>query len=123
MTKLFRIQFFGSQSDNLKSEIQNLKLVGIFAIVVVLAVCAASAQAQQAGKVFRIGYLSASNPATDFPRAAAIRLALRELGYIEGQNFNIEFRYAQGKLDRFPDLAAELVRLKVDIIVLAGGAG
>ena len=51
----------------------------------------------------------------------AIRLALRELGYIEGQNIAIEYRYAEGKLDRFPELAAELVRLKVDIIVVSGG--
>ena len=51
----------------------------------------------------------------------AIRLALRELGYIEGQNIAIEYRYAEGKRDRLPELAAELVRLKVDIIVVAGG--
>ena len=54
-------------------------------------------------------------------RAEAIRLALRELGYIEGQNIAIEYRYAEGKRDRFPELAAELVRLKVDIILVAGG--
>ena len=52
-----------------------------------------------------------------------IRLALRELGYIEGKNIAIEYRYAEGKPDRFSELAAELVRLKVDIIVAAGGAG
>ncbi|MGH7488592.1 MAG: hypothetical protein ACREMY_23780 [bacterium] len=90
-------------------------------LIVAVAVVATMVQAQQPKKVARIGYLSTSDPATDLTRAAAIRLALRELGYIEGQNFNIEFRYAQGKLDRFPDLAAELVRLKVDIIVVAGG--
>ena len=55
-------------------------------------------------------------------RSKAIRLALRELGYIEGQNIAIEYRYAEGKLDRFPALAAELVRLKVDVIVVTGGA-
>ena len=54
-------------------------------------------------------------------RSEAIRLALRELGYIEGQNIAIEYRYAEGKRDRLPELAAELVRLKVDIIVVAGG--
>ena len=54
-------------------------------------------------------------------RSEAIRLALRELGYIEGQNIAIEYRYAEGKPDRRPELAAELVRLKVDIIVVAGG--
>ena len=80
------------------------------------------AEAQQPKKVPRIGYLSATDPATESTRSEAIRLALRELGYIEGQNIAIEYRYAEGKHDRFPELAAELVRLKVDIIVVAGGA-
>ena len=79
------------------------------------------AQAQQPKKVPRIGYLSACDPARESARSEAIRLALRELGYIEGQNIAIEYRYAEGKLDRLPELAAELVRLKVDIIVVAGG--
>ena len=81
----------------------------------------AIAEAQQPKKVPRIGYLSNSDPATESTRAEAIRLALRELGYIEGQNIAIEYRYAEGKRDRLPELAAELVRLKVDIIVVAGG--
>ncbi len=79
-------------------------------------------EAQQPKQVFRIGYLSSSDPATESTRAEAIRLALRKLGYIEGQNIAIEYRYAEGKRDREPELAAELVRLKVDIIVVAGGA-
>ena len=78
-------------------------------------------RAQQPKKVPRIGYLSASDPASESTRSEAIRLALRELGYIEGQNIATEYRYAEGKRDRFPELAAELVRLKVDIIVVAGG--
>ena len=78
-------------------------------------------EAQQPKKVSRIGYLSPIDPATESTRAEAIRLALRELGYIEGQNIAIEYRYAEGKRDRVPELAAELVRLKVDIIVAAGG--
>jgi ABC-type uncharacterized transport system substrate-binding protein len=78
------------------------------------------AQAQQPKKVPRIGYLSPTDPATD-TRFEGIRLALRERGYIEGQNITIEYRYAEGKQDRFPELAAELVRLKVDIILVAGG--
>ena len=78
-------------------------------------------EAQQPKQVFRIGYLSSSDPATESTRAEAIRLALRELGYIEGQNIVIEYRYAEGKRDREPELASELVRLKVDIIVVAGG--
>ena len=78
-------------------------------------------EAQQTKKVPRIGYLSSSDPATESTRAEAIRLALRALGYIEGQNIAIEYRYAEGKIDRHPELAAVLVRLKVDIIVAAGG--
>jgi putative ABC transport system substrate-binding protein len=77
-------------------------------------------QAQQPKKVPRIGYLSNTDPAGESTRAEGIRLALRERGYIEGQNIAIEYRYVEGKLDRYPELAAELVRLKVDIIVVAG---
>ena len=80
-----------------------------------------SVEAQQPKKVSRLGYLSSSDAATEFTRAEAIRLALRKLGYIEGQNIAIEYRYAEGKVDRFPQLAAELVLLKVDIIVVAAG--
>jgi putative tryptophan/tyrosine transport system substrate-binding protein len=80
------------------------------------------AEAQQPKKVpARIGYLSSNEPATESTRFEAIRLALRELGYIEGQNIAFEYRYAEGKPGRNEELAAELVRLKVDIIVTAGG--
>lgn len=77
--------------------------------------------AQQPKKVLRMGYLSTFDAVTDSNRSEAIRLALRELGYIEGRNIVIEHRYGAGKADRFPELAAELVRLKVDIIVVSGG--
>ena len=90
-------------------------------VAVVLLALGVIAEAQQPKKVPRIGYLSKSDPARESARSEAIRLALRELGYIEGQNIAIEYRYAEGKLDRLPELAAELVRLKVDIIVVAGG--
>jgi putative tryptophan/tyrosine transport system substrate-binding protein len=90
-------------------------------IAVVLLAVAAIADAQQPKKVPRIGYLSNIEPARESTRFEAIRLALRELGYVEGQNIAIEYRYARGKQERFPDLLAELVRLKVDIIVAAGG--
>ena len=80
-----------------------------------------SAEAQQPKKISRIGYLSPSSAATDSTRSEAIRLALRERGYIEGQNIATEYRYAEGRLDRAPELAGELVRLKVDIIVVTGG--
>jgi putative ABC transport system substrate-binding protein len=79
------------------------------------------AEAQQPEKIPRIGYLSNGNPASESARSEAIRLALRELGHIEGQNIATEYRYAEGKPDRYPELTAELVRLKVDIIVVAGG--
>jgi putative ABC transport system substrate-binding protein len=79
------------------------------------------ADAQQPKKVHRIGYLSVLDPSRESIRSEAIRLTLHEIGYIEGQNIAIEYRYAEGKRDRFPELAAELVRLKADIIVVAGG--
>jgi hypothetical protein len=128
-----------SSSDNLKSKtcpfdilragseqrrrIPNRKLVGIAVLVVAFAMCGAVAQAQQPKKVHRIGYLSSFDPATESPRSEGIRLDLRELGYIEGQNIATQYRYAEGKPDRLPGLAVEMVRLKVDIIVVAGGTG
>src|SRR6266576_1556730 len=93
--------------------------VSILFVVALLAV-AVIANAQQPKKVPRIGYLSNTDPATESTRAEGVRLALREIGYIGGQNIAIEYRYAEGKLDRLPALAAELVRLKVDIILVAG---
>src|SRR5262245_28312876 len=90
-------------------------------VAVVLLALGVIAEAQQQKKIPRIGYLSNADPATDSERAGGIRLALRELGYIEGQNIAIEYRFAEGKVDRASELAAELVRLKVDIIVGAAG--
>jgi putative ABC transport system substrate-binding protein len=90
-------------------------------VAVILLTVAVVTEAQQPKKVSRLGYLSITDAATDSPRADGIRLALRELGYIEGQNIAIEYRYAEGKNDRLPELAADLVHLKVDIIVVAAG--
>jgi putative ABC transport system substrate-binding protein len=78
------------------------------------------AQAQQPGKIPRIAYLSSRDRASDSARSEAVRLGLRELGYVEGQNLTIEYRYAQGSRARLPELAAELALLKVDLIVIAG---
>jgi putative tryptophan/tyrosine transport system substrate-binding protein len=89
-------------------------------VAVVLLAVAAIAAAQQPKKVPRMGYLSTLDPVSESARAETIRLALRERGYIEGQNIAIEYRYAGGKLDQLPELAAELVRLKVDIIMTVG---
>ena len=91
-------------------------------VAVVLLAVGVTAEAQQAKKVPRIGYLSNVDAATESARSEGIRLALRERGYIEGQNIATEYRYAEGKADRFPELAAELVRLEVDIILVAGGS-
>jgi putative tryptophan/tyrosine transport system substrate-binding protein len=93
----------------------------VFALCSLLLAPCSSVHGQQPKKVPRIGYLSLLEPAHESTRSEAIRLALRELGYIEGQNIAIEYRYAEGKQDRAPEFAAELVRLNVDIIVAAGG--
>ena len=98
----------------------NRKILGLAVCALLFALCV-SAQAQQPKKVPRIGSLSAQDSVSEASRFEAIRLALRERGHIEGQNVAIEYRYAEGKRDRFPELAADLVRLKVDIIVAAGG--
>ena len=116
-----RMRSSSFRSDNRKSKIKNLKWLGLSVIPFALVVAGTVAEAQQPKKVHRIGYLSSADAASDSARYEAIRLALRELGYIEGQNIAIEYRYAEGKRDRVPELAAELVRLKVDIIVVAGG--
>src|SRR5262249_45219246 len=75
----------------------------------------------QSGKVPRIGFLFAGPGSSYSTRIEAFLQGLRELGYIEGKNIAIEYRYAEGKFERLPDLAAELARLKVDVIVTAGG--
>ena len=76
--------------------------LGVGVGCVTLLAVAVVAEAQQPGKIPRIGYLSNADPATDSARAGGIRQALRELGYIEGQNIAIEYRYAEGKIDRAP---------------------
>jgi putative ABC transport system substrate-binding protein len=78
------------------------------------------AQAQQPKKIPRIGYLGGASPSANAARIEAFRQGLRELGYVEGKNIVIEWRHHEGKVDRLPALAAELVRLKVDIIITVG---
>src|SRR5215468_3281629 len=79
-----------------------------------------AADAQQAGKIFRIGYLDPSTASGSAVLVDALRQELNKLGWIEGRNISIEYRYAEGKTDRLSNLAAELVRLKVDLIVVTG---
>jgi putative ABC transport system substrate-binding protein len=113
--------FLSFHPVNPKSKIENPKLVGIVALVITLAMCGVEVRAQQPKKVPQIGYLSAIDQSTESPRIEAIRLALRELGYIEGQNVATIYRYADGDFPRLAKLADELVRLKVDLIVTTGG--
>jgi putative tryptophan/tyrosine transport system substrate-binding protein len=89
-------------------------------LLTILLLTAVPARAQQTGKVTRIGFLIASSPAAMAPRMDAFRQGLREIGYVEGKNIIIERRHAEGKSDRLPALAAELVSLKVDVIVTSG---
>jgi putative tryptophan/tyrosine transport system substrate-binding protein len=93
---------------------KKLKLF-LYALCALLFALNVSAQAQQPKKIPRIGYLSNGTPASDSARADAIRLALRERGYIEGQNIVIEQRYAAGQSDKLPELVAEFVRIKADV--------
>jgi putative ABC transport system substrate-binding protein len=91
-----------------------------FAVCAMLFALCSSMEAQQPTKVPRIGYLSASSAAALSSRIEAFRQGLRELGYGEGKNILIDWRFAEGKPDRLSELAAELVRLKVDVIVTGG---
>jgi putative ABC transport system substrate-binding protein len=112
----------GSLSGNRQSAIQNPKWIALSLLGFALVVAGAVAEAQQATKIPRIGYLTAASFSSSSMavRTEAFRQALRALGYIEGKNILIDERYAEGKLDRLPALAIELIRLNVDIIVSTG---
>ncbi len=97
--------------------LRRAELVGIAVLGILLAV--SEAAAQQPGKMPRIGFLMGGSPASGGPLIEAFRQGLRDLGYVEGQNITLERRYAEGKVELLPDLAAELVRLKVNVIVVA----
>ena len=117
-------RFLTFQSDNGKSEtcpelcrrIANPKLV---VVLLSLRACAALADAQQTGKVFRIGFLDPSTASGSAVLLEAFRQELGKLGWIEGKNITIEYRFAEQKPERLPELAADLVRLKVDLIVVS----
>jgi ABC-type uncharacterized transport system substrate-binding protein len=94
-----------------------LRILGFALSAVLFALCL-SAQAQQPGKVLRIGFLDASTASGMAVLVEAFRQELSKLGWIEGKNFTIEYRFAEQKLERLPELAADLVRLKVDLIVV-----
>ena len=105
-------------SDNRKSQIQSSKRCWGFAIGITLALCGAVAEAQQAGKIFRIGFLDSSTASGSAVLVRAFRQELSKLGWIQGRNIAIEYRFTESKgIERLPELAADLVRLKVDLIV------
>lgn len=103
--------------DNWKSAIQNRKLVGIIALTVAFSMCEAVADAQQRAKVPRVGVLTTGSPEALAHLLEGFREGLRERGYTEGQNVVLEVRYADGKAERLPILARDLVNNKVDVIV------
>jgi putative tryptophan/tyrosine transport system substrate-binding protein len=100
--------------DNGKRAGMRYKAIGFILIVLT---AAHLAEAQQPTKVPRIGFLNATTPSIIAARLEAFRQGLRELGYVEGKNIVVEYRWAEGKIERLPDLATELVRLKVEVIV------
>src|SRR5205823_3502878 len=121
------MQWPNSSSDNPKSKtcpesyrrIGNLKWLGLPVIAFVLVVGGPVATAQQPTKVPRIGFLDNSTASGMASLVEAFRQELSKLGWIEGKNFTIEYRFAEQKNERLPELAAELVRLKVDLILVA----
>ncbi len=98
------------------------KKIAFFITAFAILVSTIPAEAQQAGKIHRIGYLSVRSPEQEKRYFPAFQQGLRELGYVEGENIVIEARYANRNKDRLPALAAELLRLKVEIVVTGGGA-
>src|SRR5262249_3038002 len=98
----------------------NTKII-ICLVIAALLSTASFAEAQQTGKVFRIGFLDGSNASGMAVLVEAFRQELNKLGWIEGKNITIEYRYAEGKNERLPELATDLVRLKVDLIVVTSG--
>jgi putative ABC transport system substrate-binding protein len=92
----------------------------LWLLTALLLACMHLAEAQQPKRIHQIGFLGATPSSVISDRLEAFRQGLRELGYVEGKNILIEYRYAEGKLDRLPALASELVHLKLNVIVAAG---
>jgi len=113
-------RFVHSYSDHQKFKSKNPKWLALSATVLVLVAAVAMAQAQQPKKIPRIGYLSPLSTSGSLANLEAFRQGLRDSGYVEGKNIIIEYRWAEGKVDRLPELATELVNLGVDIIVTVG---
>jgi len=97
-----------------------MRVIGLAVALVINLLAPMAAEAQQARNIPTIGILLAGPPSSNSPTLGAFRQGLRELGYVEGQNIRLEPRYAGSRVERFADLASELVRLKVDVIVASG---
>src|SRR5262249_15539196 len=114
----------GGQGDQMRrgaSEKHRMKKkITVLTLSAMLFALCGSVEAQQPKKVPRIGILSSGSPSSSKEEIEPFRQGLRDLGYIEGQNITIERRYAEGMAERLPDLAAELVHLKVDVMVVSG---
>ena len=123
------LQVLNFRSDNRQSKtstelsrsIGNRKWVACLAILLLLTGWMRKAEAQQPGKIFRIGFLDPSNASGMAVMVDAFRQEMIKLGWFEGKSITIEYRFAEGKTERLPELAADLVRLKVDLIVVTGG--
>ena len=130
MHNTLRKRFLNSCSDNRKSKacpeprrrIENLKWLGLSVFAFMFAVTGAAAEAQQTGKTFRIGFLDNSTASGIAVIVDTFRPELRKLGWIEGKNLAIEYRFGEEKPGRLAELAAELVRLKVDLILVGSVA-
>jgi putative ABC transport system substrate-binding protein len=109
----------GQKAIERVSVIQNLKWVGFLALLLLLVRCVETADAQQPKKVARVCYLGNTVSATA-EMIKPFQKRLREIGYVEGQNVIIDYRYYEGQIERLPDLAAEFVRLNCDVIVTQG---
>jgi ABC-type uncharacterized transport system substrate-binding protein len=120
MTETSRTGFLSFRSGNRKSAIQNRKLAGILAIVFIFTMGGARAAAQQ--KIGRAGFLGFNDPIASKPFIESFRQGLNELGYTEGKNILIEYRWAEGHAERLPKLATELVALKLDVIFAAAAS-
>src|SRR5262245_36645120 len=97
------------------------KKICLWLLATILLAIAPPAEAQQTGKVFRIGYLDNSTASGSATLIVAFRQELSKLGWIEGKNITIEYQFSDGKPERLPELVAELLRLKIDLIVTRGG--
>ena len=116
--KQFWISIFGCIFSIRKSR---AKIVCCLTLALTLGILNFPVEAQQFGKVPRIGFLIVDSPSAASTRVEAFKEGLQELGYVEGKNITLEYRYAEGKADRLPQLASEVVRLKIDVLVTGGG--